>query len=66
LPDATLLEKWLDAQDLIDFTRRRARTQLELAFTRLEKRLAENDAQWSARALNDLRQLGEEIAVAYG
>ena len=66
LPDAALLEKWLEAQDLIDFTRRRARAQLELAFTRLERRLAENDAQWSARALSDLRQLGEEIAVAYG
>ncbi len=66
LPDATLLEKWLDSNDLIEVTRKSAREHLELAFARLERRLTANDIAWSARALNELRQLGEEIAVAYG
>jgi len=66
LPDATLLEKWLDSNDLIEVTRKSAREHLELAFARLERRLAANDIAWSARAFNELRQLGEEIAVAYG
>jgi geranylgeranyl pyrophosphate synthase len=66
LPDATLLEKWSDAHGLIEVTRRSAREHLELAFARLERRLAAQEIAWSARAFNELRQLGEEIAVAYG
>jgi geranylgeranyl pyrophosphate synthase len=66
LPDATLLEKWLDSHDLIAVARKSAREHLELAFARLERRLAAHDIAWSARAFNELRQLGEEIAVAYG
>lgn len=66
LPDATSLEKWFESHDLVEATRKSAREYLERAFVRLERRLAANEVAWSARAFNELRQLGEEIAVAYG
>ncbi len=66
LPDTTLLEKWLQARGVVEATRKSAREHLELAFTRLERRLVANDVAWSARAFDELRQLGEEVAVAYG
>ena len=66
LPEATLLENWFHSHDLIEATRLSARKHLDLAFARLERRLAAHEVAWSARAFNELRQLGEEIAVAYG
>lgn len=66
LPDATLLQNWLHSHGLLEAARMSAREHLERAFTRLERRLAANKVPWSARAFNELRQLGEEIAVAYG
>jgi len=66
LPDATLLEKWLHSNGLVEATRASAREHLERAFTGLERRLAAHQITWSTRAFNELRQLGEEIAVAYG
>jgi geranylgeranyl pyrophosphate synthase len=66
LPESGLLEDWLAAHDLIGAARASARERLECAFARLERRLAQEGASWSARALNELRQLGEEIAEAYG
>ena len=66
LPDAKLMEEWLAARDLVEATRQSARQHLERAFNRLESRLVANQAKWSARAFNELRELGEEVAVAYG
>ena len=66
LPDAVALESWFDSHGLIEAARRSAWEHLERAFARLERRLAANEIAWSTRAFNELRQLGEEIAVAYG
>jgi len=66
LPNAESLESWIVSHDLIQTTRASARYHLDRAFDRLERRLRVAEVVWSARALNELRQLGEEIAVAYG
>jgi len=66
LPDAEPLERWFDAHDLVPITRASARQQLDRAYERLELGLERAGIDWSARALSELRQLGEEIAVAYG
>lgn len=66
LPDVERLERWLGDHDLIRVTRASARRQLERAYERLEQGLRFSQIKWSARAFGELRQLGEEIAVAYG
>ncbi len=66
LPDSELLVRWFDAHDLIHITRKNARQQLDRAYERLEQGLRLTGIDWSARALSELRQLGEGIAVAYG
>ncbi|MGZ8450919.1 MAG: polyprenyl synthetase family protein [Candidatus Binatia bacterium] len=66
LPNAKSLESWIAFHDLIPTTRASARQHLDYAFDRLKQRLCEADLAWSSRALHELRQLGEEIAVAYG
>ncbi|MGZ8464381.1 MAG: hypothetical protein ACXWXT_02435, partial [Candidatus Binatia bacterium] len=66
LPNAKSLEIWIASHDLIPMTRVSARQHLDRAFDRLKQRLCESDIAWSSRALHELRQLGEEIAVAYG
>ena len=66
LPCIESLESWIDSHDLIPTTRASARQHLDRAFDRLKQRLCESDIAWSSRAFNELRQLGEEIAVAYG
>ncbi len=66
LPDAKLLESWFQSHGLVEAIRASARQHLEKAFTGLERDLAANKVPWSVRAFNELRQLGEEIAVAYG
>jgi geranylgeranyl pyrophosphate synthase len=66
LPDVQLLERWLGAHDLVRLTRASARQQLGRAYERLEQGLQFSGADWSARTFNELRLLGEEIAVAYG
>ena len=65
LPDTTWLERWFAAHGLIEATRASAREHLDGAFARLEKGLTGNHLTWSVRAFHELRQLGEEIAVAY-
>jgi geranylgeranyl pyrophosphate synthase len=65
LPDAAWLERWFGAHGLIEATRASAREHLEGAFARLERGLVTSQVTWSVRALNELRQLGDEIAVAY-
>jgi len=66
LPDAQELEAWLMERDIIERTRSSARAYLDGNFARLEKALSAAGARWSRRAFDDLRELGEEIAVAYG
>jgi geranylgeranyl pyrophosphate synthase len=66
LPDRADLEAWLAEFDIIELTRQSARTYLDLSFSTLENRLGAARAQWSRRAFDELRDLGEEIAVAYG
>ena len=66
LPDVELLEGWVSAHDLVRITRANARQQLDHAYKRLEQGLRDAQIGWSARVFSELRQLGEEIAVAYG
>jgi geranylgeranyl pyrophosphate synthase len=66
LPDATHLELWVEKHHLVDETRKSARAYLDRAFDTLENRLNAAEAIWSKRAFQELRDLGEEIAVAYG
>jgi len=66
LPCIESLECWIACHDLIPSTRASARQHLDRAFDRLKQRLCASDIAWSSRAFNELRQLGEEISVAYG
>jgi geranylgeranyl pyrophosphate synthase len=66
LPDDVELEGWLKEHDLIGKAKRSARRYLDASFSRLEERLAASGAHWSRRALDDIRDLGERISVAYG
>jgi geranylgeranyl pyrophosphate synthase len=66
LPDARELELWLDAHNLAERVRACARGYLDAAFHQLEERLDNAGVRWSRRAFDDLRELGEEVAVAYG
>ena len=66
LPSVESLESWIATHDLIPSTRASARQHLDRAFDRLKQRLCQSDIAWSSRAFNELRLLGEEIAVAYG
>jgi geranylgeranyl pyrophosphate synthase len=66
LPNSELLESWFVAHDLVRITRAGARRQLDRSYERLEQGLRLAGIAWSARTFGELRQLGEEIAVAYG
>ena len=66
LPDSDDLETWLADHDIIEQARQSAREYLDLSFSALEKRLGAAGAHWSRRAFDELRDLGEEIALAYG
>ena len=66
LPDSADLEAWLADHDIVELTRQSARKYLELSFSALENRLGAAGAHWSRRVFDELRHLGEEIAVAYG
>lgn len=66
LPDATLVDKWLQCHGILEAARAGAKENLEQAFRRLARRLAASGIDWSARAFAELRQLGDSIAVAYG
>jgi geranylgeranyl pyrophosphate synthase len=66
LPDARDLEAWLSERDVIEQTRRSARAHLDGSFAAFERRLNAAGARWSRHALDELRALGDEIAVAYG
>jgi geranylgeranyl pyrophosphate synthase len=66
LPDGTHLEAWLAEHALIQRVRQSARAYLDTSFATLESRLSAAGARWSRAALDEMRDLGEEIAVAYG
>ena len=66
LPDVKDLEDWLAEHDIVEQTRQSARKYLDLSFSALENRLGAAGAAWSRHAFDELRGLGEEIAVAYG
>ena len=66
LPDGTDLEAWMAEHEIIQQTRQSARKYLEVSFDTLEQQLSASGARWSRRAFDELRDLGEEIAVAYG
>jgi len=66
LPDVKDLEDWLAEHDIVEQTRQSAREYLDHSFSALENRLGAAGAAWSRHAFDELRGLGEEIAVAYG
>jgi geranylgeranyl pyrophosphate synthase len=66
LPDTEDLNAWLEKQSLVEKTRASARSHLDRSFDQLKKRLIAERVRWSARAFDELRALGEEIAVVYG
>ncbi len=66
LPAADDLQAWLEGHDLIARGRQRAHDHLSWAFQRLEQRLDGERITWSKRAFEELRELGEKIAIAYG
>ncbi len=66
LPDAGDLQCWMETHGLVEQTRASARAYLDQSFDNLQQRLSIAGARWSARVCDELRGLGEEIAVAYG
>jgi geranylgeranyl pyrophosphate synthase len=65
LPDNAGLERWLAEHEIIPRTRQTARAQLDLSLDALQARLSGVGRVWSRRAFAQLRDLGEEVAVAY-
>lgn len=66
LPDAHELELWSEAHNLVGRVRACARSYLDAAFRQLKDRLDSANVRCSRRAFEDLRELGEEITIAYG
>jgi geranylgeranyl pyrophosphate synthase len=65
LPDDGALTEWFSAHDVISRARESARSYLDLTFESLKRRLDDAGVRWSRCALDELRELGEEIAIAY-
>jgi len=66
LPDARCLDRWLQKSGLLELGRQGARRHMDRAFSKLEKGLDAASLRWSKEAFAELRELGEEIAIAYG
>jgi geranylgeranyl pyrophosphate synthase len=66
LPDAHKLESWSEAHNLAERVRACAHAYLDAAFRQLKERLDSANVRFSRDAFEDLRELGEEITVAYG
>jgi geranylgeranyl pyrophosphate synthase len=66
LPVAHELESWVQSHDLVERVRASAHQRLDAVFQQLEERLDSEGVQWSRAAFEDLRELGEEITIAYG
>jgi len=65
LPDATVLEAWMERHQLMNVGRESARRHLDLAFHKLRGKLDAHFIRWSSSVLDELKALGEGIAVAY-
>ena len=65
-PDAHELEVWAETHNLVERVRACAHGYLDAVFRQLKERLDGANVRWSRRAFEDLRELGEEITVAYG
>jgi geranylgeranyl pyrophosphate synthase len=65
LPDPRELENWIDKHRLIQRMREGARNRLECTFDDLKVGLESAGVRWSVRAFDEIRELGEKIAVAY-
>ncbi len=65
LPDDGALDAWLSSHQVVSRARQSARSYLDLTFETLRRRLNEACVRWSGCAFDELRELGEEIAVAY-
>jgi hypothetical protein len=66
LPEVADLQAWMERHCLVQETRQSACAHLDRSFDNLKNRLSAEHVRWSARAFDELRALGEEIAVAYG
>jgi geranylgeranyl pyrophosphate synthase len=65
LPDATELEAWVEKHRLMDVGRESARRHLDLAFHKLRRKLDAQSVRWSRPVFDELKALGDGIAVAY-
>jgi geranylgeranyl pyrophosphate synthase len=65
LPDPSELENWIDEHRFIDRMRQGARHRLECTFDRFKVGLESARLRWSERVFDEIRDLGEEIALAY-
>src|SRR5262249_2538884 len=65
LPDTGELEDWIDKHRLIQRMRDSARHRLECTFSHLKIGLESRHVRWSVRALDEIRELGKEIVLAY-
>ncbi len=66
LPDEIEVKAWIDEHDLIGIARASARAHLDAVYDNLRNRFETENIRWSARPFEELRRLGEEIAIAYG
>jgi hypothetical protein len=57
---------WIEKHNLVDRVRASAHRHLDTAFRQLKERLDGENVPWSKSAFDELRELGEEITVAYG
>lgn len=66
LPHTAQVDMWLEKHRLLELGRKRARHHMDLAFSKLETQLDTERVSWSKEAFEELRKLGEGIAIAYG
>jgi geranylgeranyl pyrophosphate synthase len=65
LPATTALDAWIDQHELIRIGRQDAQRELDQAFVKLKRGLRALELAWSKDAFEELRALGEELALAY-
>lgn len=65
LPNEAVLNDWIARRELIPYVRQSARSHLEDALRYLKQELNQEGLPWSKGVFNELRNLSEEIAVAY-
>ena len=65
LPDSRELDNWIEEYRFIQRMRQGARHRLEWTFDHFKLGLESARLRWSARVFDEIRNLGEEIAIAY-